>query len=107
MGPRSLLRPLVHHAGHLPAVIRRRRDQAILAAHGHRPVGAVGGAGGVVASDRCQPFDGSRRFAFGRLTLSHHHRLGAGPDSHHSGRVPGLRCKKRERHREGVRRRQE
>lgn len=109
--PWPLLRPLLHHAGQLPAVIRRRGNQPVIAAHGHRAVRPVHGAGWVVASDLRQPLDGGCRFAVRRLALGHHHRLGAGLDRHYVGRVLRLGWRERERGREtaalNVRRRQE
>lgn len=85
--PRPLLRPLIHQAGHLPAIVRRRGNQAVLAEHRHRAVWPIGGGGRVVASHRCEPFDGGSWLPVYRFTLGHHHRLGTGLDGHNIGRV--------------------
>lgn len=97
--PRPLLRPLLHHAHQLPAVVRGRGNQSVLAAHRHRAVRSAGGAGGMVPAQRRLPLDGGGGFTIHRLALGHHHRLGAGLDRDHPGRVLGFSCGRTDRRR--------
>lgn len=90
LSPRPLLSPLLHHAGDLPAVIRRCGDQPVLAPNRHRAVRPVRGGRRMIASHRRQPLDGGCWFPVHRLALGHHHRPAAGLDRHNFGRVLGL-----------------
>lgn len=85
--PRPLLGPLIHQAGHLPAIVGWCGNQKVLAAHRHRAVWPVDGDGGVVSSHGRQPFDGGGWLSIRRLTPGHHHRPGTGLDGHNVSRV--------------------